>query len=159
MSRQGRMLLVLAIFGVAGVAALGMMAHRYGSILERRQEAQQISERRVAAPDDSRRSPGTQSGSPTVTRSRPASPGGPDPATGAPTLLVVGLRVGKGLERLGLGLLPKLPLVLRRHAYLLPGEGEGGRMNDWMDGYSLRWMVGWDGRLIGYNTGYRRRAR
>jgi hypothetical protein len=42
------MLLVLAIFSVAAVAVLGIMAHRYGSILERRREAERMSERRVA---------------------------------------------------------------------------------------------------------------
>jgi hypothetical protein len=52
------MLLVLGLFAVAGVVVLGMMAQRYGSILERQADAQERVERRVAAPRDPARPPG-----------------------------------------------------------------------------------------------------
>ena len=49
------MLLVLGLFAVVGVVVLGMMAQRYGPILERRSEAREGAERRVAAPRDAAR--------------------------------------------------------------------------------------------------------
>ena len=40
MTRASRMLLVVAIIAVVAVAVLGFMAQRYGSVLERRAEAE-----------------------------------------------------------------------------------------------------------------------
>jgi len=49
------MLLVLTFFAVVAVAALGMMARRYGSIIEGQREARARAERRIAAPRDAER--------------------------------------------------------------------------------------------------------
>jgi len=47
MSREARLLLVLGVFGVIAVVALGSMARRYRGVLEKREERQTVQAARV----------------------------------------------------------------------------------------------------------------